>query len=36
VHGAELVADSSDGEDAMCSRFEAWVAGLTGDRRAPT
>jgi len=36
VHGAELVTDSSDGEDAMCSRFEAWVAGLTGDRRAPT
>lgn len=26
VHGAELLADSSAGEDAMCARFEAWVA----------
>ena len=26
VHGAEILADSSDGEDAMCARFEAWVA----------
>ncbi len=26
VHGAELIADSSQGEDAMCDRFEAWVA----------
>jgi hypothetical protein len=25
VHGADLIADSSDGEDAMCDRFEAWV-----------
>lgn len=25
VHGAELIADSSAGEDAMCDRFEAWV-----------
>ena len=25
VHGAELLADSSDGEEAMCDRFEAWV-----------
>jgi hypothetical protein len=25
VHGAEVIAESSDGEDAMCSRFEAWV-----------
>ena len=25
VHGDELIADSSDGEDAMCARFEAWV-----------
>jgi oligoendopeptidase F len=25
VHGAELIADSSDGEDAMCERFERWV-----------
>ncbi len=25
VHGEELLADSSDGEEAMCARFEAWV-----------
>jgi len=25
VHGTELLADSSAGEDAMCDRFEAWV-----------
>ena len=25
VHGHELLADSGDGEDAMCERFEAWV-----------
>ena len=25
VHGTELVADSTDGEEAMCDRFEAWV-----------
>ncbi len=25
VHGAELLADSSDGEDVMCDRFEKWV-----------
>jgi oligoendopeptidase F len=25
VHGTEVLADSSDGEDAMCARFEAWV-----------
>ncbi len=25
VHGAELIADSSDGEEAMCDRFERWV-----------
>ena len=25
VHGAEVLADSSEGEDAMCDRFEAWV-----------
>ena len=25
VHGTELLADSSSGEDAMCERFEAWV-----------
>jgi hypothetical protein len=25
VHGAEVIADSSQGEDAMCDRFEAWV-----------
>ena len=26
VHGAEVLADSSQGEDAMCATFEAWVA----------
>ncbi|WP_213086259.1 M3 family metallopeptidase [Roseateles sp. DAIF2] len=26
VHGAELLADSGEGEEAMCRRFEAWVA----------
>jgi Zn-dependent oligopeptidase len=25
VHGAELIADSTDGEERMCDRFEAWV-----------
>jgi hypothetical protein len=25
VHGDELIADSSDGEAAMCDRFEGWV-----------
>jgi oligoendopeptidase F len=25
VHGAEVLADSSEGEDSMCARFEAWV-----------
>jgi hypothetical protein len=25
VHGAAVLADSSDGEAAMCERFEAWV-----------
>ena len=25
VHGDELLADSSAGEDAMCARFEGWV-----------
>src|SRR5262249_48621345 len=25
VHGADLLADASEGEDAMCDRFEAWV-----------
>jgi hypothetical protein len=25
VHGAELLADSRGGEDAMCARFETWV-----------
>jgi oligoendopeptidase F len=25
VHGNEVLADSSDGEDAMCQRFESWV-----------
>jgi hypothetical protein len=26
VHGTEVLADSSEGEEAMCDRFEAWVA----------
>lgn len=26
VHGTELIADSAEGEDAMCDRFEAWVS----------
>jgi Zn-dependent oligopeptidase len=25
VHGSDVLADSSEGEDAMCTRFEAWV-----------
>jgi Zn-dependent oligopeptidase len=25
VHGTELLADSNDGEEAMCDRFEQWV-----------
>ena len=25
VHGSEVIADSSKGEEAMCDRFEAWV-----------
>jgi Peptidase family M3 len=25
VHGADLIADSSHGEDAVCDRFEAWI-----------
>jgi oligoendopeptidase F len=25
VHGADVLADSSEGEDAMCARFETWV-----------
>jgi hypothetical protein len=25
VHGAETIAESSDGEAAMCDRFEAWI-----------
>jgi hypothetical protein len=30
VHGAELLADSRDGEEAMCDRFEAWVRAHYG------
>ena len=26
VHGSEVVADSSRGEDAMCTAFESWIA----------
>ena len=36
VHGAELLADSSDGEEAMCDRFEGWVRAhypASRDRR---
>jgi hypothetical protein len=25
VHGDEVLADSGDGEEAMCDRFDAWV-----------
>ncbi len=25
VHGTDVLADSHDGEDAMCARFEAWI-----------
>ena len=25
VHGSEVIADSSEGEEAMCDRFETWV-----------
>ncbi|MEO8484454.1 MAG: M3 family metallopeptidase [Acidobacteriota bacterium] len=32
VHGAEQIADSSDGEERMCDRFEGWVR----ERFAPT
>jgi hypothetical protein len=27
VDGADVLADSSEGEDAMCARFETWVRG---------
>ena len=26
VHGSDVIVDSTDGEDAMCDRFERWVA----------
>jgi len=26
VHGAEVLADSSRGEDAMCTQFESWIS----------
>src|SRR5262249_32938659 len=25
VHGAEVLADSAAGEDAMCTQFETWI-----------
>ncbi len=28
VHGSATIADASDGEDGLCTRFEAWVDGL--------
>jgi hypothetical protein len=30
VHGAEVLADSAAGEEAMCDRFEAWVRANYG------
>jgi hypothetical protein len=34
VHGSEVLADSSEGEDTMCTRFEAWVNDhFQADRR---
>ena len=30
VHGHEVLADSSDGEEAMCERFESWVRAHYG------
>jgi len=26
VHGAEVLADSTQGEDAMCAQFESWIS----------
>ena len=34
VHGDEVLADSSDGEEAMCDRFEAGCARTTRRRPA--
>lgn len=34
VHGDEMIADSSDGEDAMCARFERWVREHFPDAQA--
>jgi hypothetical protein len=36
VHGAELIADSSHGEDEMCDRFEAWVQAHYSRASAPS
>ena len=30
VHGHELLADTSDGEAAMCERFESWIRAHYG------
>jgi hypothetical protein len=32
VHGAELLADSGNGEDAMCAHFEQWVRAHYSSR----
>ena len=32
VHGNEVIADSSNGEEAMCDRFEGWVAARFPDQ----
>jgi hypothetical protein len=26
VHGEQLLADNREGDEAMCSQFEAWIA----------
>jgi len=36
VHGAELLADSSAGEEAMCERFETWVGQRYATPAAPS
>ena len=34
VHGADVLADSSHGEDAMCARFDAWVRDRYPEARS--
>src|SRR5690606_25212615 len=31
VHGTEVVADSSEGEEVMCARFESWIRARYPD-----